>query len=166
MFAVQLHQDPQISVLRLRIDPDPLDTHQRRLGTEFHLSDDAVPVALRLVRHAVRVLTHTDILDAIVHTDGNRVPLSRQEIFRHVVLMGRGQRHLMPHPLAINEDGGLDMSTLQEERHALSLPILGDVDRTAIPGIADEVLLRRQEEGELDVALPTILFHPRVEVVR
>ena len=40
---------------------------------QFYPANDTVPVALRLVRHGVRVLSHADILNAVVHFDAQHV---------------------------------------------------------------------------------------------
>ena len=135
-------------------------------AAEFHPSDDTVPIALRLVGDAVGVLSDADILDAVVHTDSDGVALAGKEALCHIVLMGCGERHPMPHLYAVDIDGGLDMRTFQEERHTLVLPVAGDIDTLPVPRLADEMLLWREEEGELHITLTTVLLHPGVEVVR
>ena len=135
-------------------------------AAEFHPSDDTVPIALRLVGDAVGVLSDADILDAVVHTDGNGIALARDEALCHIVLMGSGERHLVPHLPAVDIDGGLNMGAFQEERHTLVSPVAGDIDALTVPRLADEMLLWCEKKWELHITLTTVLLHPRVEVVR
>ena len=72
----------------------------------------------------------------------------------------------MPHILTVDKDKGLDVRSLQEERHALFLPVSGDIDTLPIPRFAYVVLLGSKEERKLHVISLTILLHPGIEVVR
>ena len=60
------------------------------LGTQFHSTYDAIPISLCLVSHAMRVLPHTDILDAIVDLDSDGVALPWHNQWGDVILMGGG----------------------------------------------------------------------------
>ena len=166
MVTIQQHGDMYLIVHRLWTDLHLFDAHPLRLGPQFHPSGDAVPVALRLVGHAMRVLSHTHILDTVIHTDSDGVTLTRHQLFGHIKLMGRRERHLVAYVLAVDKDKGLDMRTLQEECDALALPVLWDIDTLLIPRLAHIVFLGGQEERELHVFLPPILLHPGIEVVR
>ena len=50
------------------------------LEDESHIACNTVPVALRLVGHAVRVLSHTHVLNAIVDVDVDVVVGARLHI--------------------------------------------------------------------------------------
>ena len=133
---------------------------------QFDTPHHTVPVALRLVGNAVGVLSHTDIFNAIIDTHSNFVPLSATDVSRHIVAMRYRQRHVMPHLVAIDIDGGLDMRPLDEQRDAAMVPIFGNVYRTLIPCRPDVMALGSQEERELHRTLLTVALHVRVEIIR
>ena len=164
--ATELHDRLHHTIHRLSIKFDPPDEDIPGLGPKLHQSGDTVPVTLSLVGHTVRVLSHTDVLYAIIDTHGNRVPSTRHEERCHVILMGCGERPLEAHLPTVDIDDGLDMRPFQEKRHVHILPVARHIDTPFVPGLAHIVLLWCQEERKLHVTLPPILFHPGIEVVR
>ena len=150
----------------VRISTHPFDIQVLRTRLQFDTSHDTIPVALCLVGHAMRVLSHAYILDTVVHLDKDIILLTQTDLFRHIIPMGHGETHLMSHLLAVDEDGGLYMRSFEEERDALSLPVLRYIDRAMIPRIAHVVFLRGEEEGELHIARLSISLHLGVIVIR
>ena len=146
-------------------ETDTLHPEFLPLRLQLNAAHDAVPVALRLVGDAVGVLSHADILDAVIYTDENLVGGTRLDVRRHVVAMGCRERQLVAHGLAVDIDGGLNVGTLQIERDATVLPLSGHVDALVIPRRADIVTLGRQEERKLHLSLHAVLLHVGVEVV-
>ena len=120
VFAVQQHRHQQLAVHRLRADYHLLDADVLGLGTEFHPSHDTIPLSLMLL------------------SNGDGIAIARHDERRHIILMGREARRLMPHLTAIDIDGGLSAAAFQKERYALLLPLKGDIDRLLIPRIASE----------------------------
>ena len=144
------------------IYPDATDIDFLRSCLQFQASCDAVPVALRLVGDAVRVLSHADILYTIIYFNSYLIVASHVDVLRDVVDMGRGEAHLVAHFMPVDEERRLYVRTFEEERHTLIFPCLRDIDGTPIPGIAYIVSLGREEEGELHVALMPVFLHRRV----
>ena len=54
---------------------------------QFYASGNTIPVALRLVCHAMRVLPYADMLDAVIDTDDNLVLPAWLDIMGHIILM-------------------------------------------------------------------------------
>ena len=135
------------------------------LRLQLHASDDAVPVALRLVGDAMGVLSDADVLDAVIDADGYLVALAGADDLRQVVAVGYGERHLVAHFDAVDKDGGLDVRPLEQQGDVLALPLLRHIDAAAVPGGTDIVALGGEEEGELHLALDTVALHVGVEVV-
>ena len=150
------------------IGPDAHLTDVQLVGLclQFNAPRNAVPVALRLVGHAVRVLSYADVLDAVVHADGDVVLLAKLDVVGDVVAVGHRQRRLVAYLLAVHVDGCLDVRTLQEQRDALVLHGLGDIGRAVVPGSTDIVALGGEEEGKLHLTLVAVTLHVGVEVVR
>ena len=98
------------------------DDRCRLARAQFDASDDAVPVALRLVGHAMRILSDAHILDAVVDADADGVPATEAHEGRDVVLVGCGERQLVAHFMAVDEDGGLDVGTFEEEHDGALAP--------------------------------------------
>ena len=136
-----------------------------RDDSELDAPGNAVPVALRLVGDAVGILSHADVLDAVIDIDGNGVGAPGTDEVCDIVLMGRGERQLAAHAAAVDIDSGLDMGPLEEEHHATATPRTGHADGAAIPGMAHIVGGGREEERELDVALEAVLLHVGIEIV-
>ena len=133
---------------------------------QLDTSDDAVPVALRLVGDAVGVLPDADVLDAVVDAQHYLVRLTEADDVRHVIAMGRRQRHLPSYLMTVDVSLRLNVCPLQEERYGLTAPLLRHVDLTAVPCRTDIVALWRQEEGKLHLAFHAVLLHIGIEVVR
>ena len=131
---------------------------------QLNTSDDAVPVALRLVGNAVRVLSHADVLDAVVDADGNFVGVAKQQVVGNVIAMGRRQRHASAHLMTVDVDLCLNMRTLQIERYRQTAPITGHIDLATIPRRAHIVAFRGEEEGELHLSLHAVFLHIGIEV--
>ena len=112
-----------------------------RALAQFNLPHNAVPVALRLVGYAMRILTHAHVLDAIVHLDGKLVGLAVFYIRCNIVNMRHRQRLLMPYPLTIHHYRGLDMRALQVQHHRLPFPLFGHHHRALVPGITHVMLV-------------------------
>ena len=72
----------------------------------------------------------------------------------------------MSHLTAVDEDRRLDMGALQEERDTPVVPVLRYIDGSPIPGVAREMTLRSQEEGELHLTLVAIFLHIGIEIER
>ena len=98
------------------------DGRCRLARAQFDAPDDAVPVALRLVGHAVGILSDAHILDPVVDADADGVPAAEAHEGRDVVLVGCGERQLVTHLPAVDEDGGLDVGTLEEEHDGTFAP--------------------------------------------
>ena len=136
-----------------------------RDDSELDAPGNAVPVALRLVGDAVGILSHADVLDAVIDIDGDGVGAPGTDEVCDIVLMGRGERQLAAHAAAVDIDGGLNMRSLEEEHHAAAPPRTGHADGAAIPGMAHIVGGGREEERELDIALAAVLLHVGIEIV-
>ena len=96
----------------------PRSTPRRR--AQFDPPDDAVPVALRVVADAVRVLAHVHH-HAVVHADGQRVLAGRE--LAEVVFVRRGQGVVRADELAVHPDARLPVRPFEEQHHALALPV-------------------------------------------
>ena len=112
------------------------------------------------------VLPHTHILDAIINTDGNSVALSRPNVFRDVIAMGCGERHLVPHFLPVHEYRRLNVRTLQKQNDVLAFPGFRYIDALLVPSLTHIIRRWCQEEWELDIPLHTVLLHIGVEIER
>ncbi len=55
---------------------------------QFDPSHDAIPVPLCLVGYTMRVLSHTDILDAIIYFNRNLIFLANIQKLGHIINMG------------------------------------------------------------------------------
>ena len=163
--TAKLYSSCDYTVHWLWIDLHLTDKYLVGLATKLHLSCDTVPIALCLVGHAVGVLPDTDILYAVINAYGNDVTLSWNNELRDVVLMGCGERRPLSCKLPVDIDTGLDMRTFQIECHDIPRPVLRYIDAPFIPRHSHEVAFGRKEEGELQVVLLPILFHPGVEIV-
>ena len=91
--------------------------------SQLYGSDDAVPVALRLVGDAVAVRSGVDVFHAVIDANGNRV-FSFFNIGRDVKLVRHAEAVLHAHLLAVYPDRTLPVGALQEERHVLPCPFL------------------------------------------
>ena len=111
------------------------------------------------------VLPHPDILNAVIDTDHELVPLTRLDITRHVTQMRRRKGCLMQDLLSVHEDGGLYMRPFQKQGDMLLLPGCRYIDMTTIPGLPHIVVLWCQEEGELQMLLLTVLLHIGIEII-
>ena len=133
---------------------------------QLHAAHNAVPVALRLVGHTVRVLPHAHILYAVVHLDGNVVVAPRGHVVGHIEHVRHAERRVAAHLPAIDEHRGLYVRALKIEQQALLAPRLWHADPTAVPRIAHVVLVRSEEKGELHLARLAVFGHVRVEEKR
>ena len=86
--VLQLHLHGEQFRRHIGHDTHILDAQPFPLGLQLNTSHDAVPVALCLVGHRVGVLSHTDVLNTIIDTDGYLVALPSTDVFRHIILMG------------------------------------------------------------------------------
>ena len=163
---LQLYLHGDGTLLDMRGHTHALDIQLLPLCLQFNATRDTVPVALCLVSHRMRVLSHTHILNSIIHTDSYLVALALPDIFRHIIAMGYGKRHLMAHLTSVDKDRGLNMRTLQEERDTLVVPFLGNIHIASVPCITHIMFLGCQEEGELHLSLPSVGFHIRVIEIR
>ena len=135
------------------------------LRPQFHAACDAIPVTLRLVGHRVRVLSHADVLNAVVDADGDVVLLAGTKIAADIIAVGRGERCLVADLMAVHVDSSLNVWTLQEERHAGAFPVFRHIYLLMIPGCAYIVLPGSEKERELHVALAAIGLHEGVVVI-
>jgi len=140
--------------------------HLFRLGVNLHPADDAVPVALRLVAHAVGVLPHAHAVDAVADGDGYLIARSRSNRHRDVVFMGRGKTVARANAYAVDAHLSGDVRTLQKEHHAPTSPLLRQIDRPRIAGFADEVAFRSKEKRSLQTALLPIFRHIGIVIER
>ena len=163
---LQLYLHGDGTLLDMRGHTYALDIQLLPLCLQFNATRDTVPVALCLVSHRMRVLSHTHILNSIIHTDSYLVALTLPDIFRHIIAMGYGKRHLVAHLATVDKDRRLYMRALQEERDTLVAPFLGDIHIFPVPHISHIVFLGCQEEGELHLSLPSVGFHIRVIEIR
>ena len=163
---LQLYLHGDGTLLNMRGHTHAPDIQLLPLCLQFDTSSDTVPVALCLVSHGMRVLSHTHILNSIIHTDSYLVALTLSDIFRHIIAMGYGKRHLMAHLATVDKDRRLYMRTLQEERDTLVVPFLGNIHIASVPCITHIMFLGCQEEGELHLSLPSVGFHIRVIEIR
>ena len=147
---------------QVRDDTLPVDTWS---GTQLYATCDAVPVALRLVRDAVGVLTYTDILYAVVNANGDFVLPTIVKVRSDVILMRHAEAHLMAYVMTVDRDGGLDVRTLEEEGDTLAAPRLGNDDAATVDGFTHEVLIGREEERKLHLTSMAIRLHEGVEVI-
>ena len=104
----------------LHVGHHPLSPNERGC-LKLYAPRYAVPIALRLVSHRVRILTYADILYAVIDTDGNLILASGLDKPRDIVLMRRGQAHLMPHLTTVDKHRRLYVRTLQIEHNAARL---------------------------------------------
>ena len=162
---VELYLDGDGLLLHVGANGDVIYAQLLPLRLQFDAADDAVPVALRLVGHGVRVLPYADILDTVIDAEDYLVGLAGNDVFRYIVAVRGRERHLPPHLVAVDVGLGLDVSPLQEERHAAVVPVAGNIYPAAVPRCPDIVALGRQEEGELRLLSLAILLHIRIEVV-
>ena len=112
------------------------------------------------------VLTYAHVLNAVIYADDDVVPFSRLDVVGQVVAVRCRERQVVTCRMAVDEDGGLNVGTFQEQEDGLVCPFRWHVDALAIPRCADVVLLRRQEERKLDVSLHPVFLHVGVEVER
>ena len=136
-----------------------------RCGLQLYASGYSVPISLRLVCHTVAVLSHANVLYAVIHADGYLVILSGSDEVRHIVLMRHAEAHLMAYLVSVDPDRCLNMRTLQEERHTLLLPRFGHTHHSTIGDLTHEVLGRRQEERKLHLSCVAIRLHERIVIV-
>ena len=67
------------------------DTYARhRRGTQFDTTGDTIPVTLCLVGHTMGVLSYTDILDAVIDTDGDLILPPCLDVGRDIILVRCG----------------------------------------------------------------------------
>ena len=144
---------------------DDTATPDEGLAAQLDAAGDAVPVTLRLVGDAVTILSHADILDAVIDADGELVVATIAEVGRDIVLMRCGEGHLVAHLTAVDEDGGLDMRTLQEEGDTLSAPLLGNAHRATIYSLPHEMVPGCEEERELHRPRLAVALHVGVEEI-
>ena len=112
----------------------------------------------------MRVLSYAYVLYAIIDQYGNRVLLSKPDIWRHIILMRHRERHFMPHFMAVYPDGGLDMRTLQEECHLTATPRLGHRDCALVECIAYIMAVGSEEKRELHLPLMAVFLHVGIEI--
>ena len=67
--------------------------------------------------------------------------------------------------MSVHVSSGFNMRPFQEQHHRLPLPLLRHIDIATIPGIANIVFVRCQEEGELHLSALTVFLHIGVKVV-
>ena len=164
MHEERLFVDGDVCDLAIEVGDDALLVN-RRCGAQFYAPGDAVPVALGLVGYAVGVLSDADVLDTVVNTDGNLVVVAEAEVRGDVILMRDGKAHLVAYRVTVDDDGGLDVRTLEEEGDLLAAPGLGNGDGAAVGDLTHEVFPRGKEEGEGHIAGPTVGLHEGIEVV-
>ena len=109
---VEGHLDPEHLVFQVGHELHMLYAQLIPLCLQLHASDDAVPVALRLVGHGMGVLTYAHILNAVVDTDGNLVGFAWHNETRDVVAMRGRERHLTSHLITVDVNLGLDVGPL------------------------------------------------------
>ena len=136
------------------------------VALQFHSADKAIPVALRLVGDAVRVLSHANVLNTIVHFDDNGVFLSRHNSRRHIVDMWGIETHLMPHHFTVDRYRGLDVRSFEEECHLPAFPRFRHKDGTCVDHLTHIVFVGSEKEGELHVTLPAVRSHVGIVVER
>ena len=148
---------------RSQVGDDATAANQGR-RTEFDTSGNAIPVALRLVGDAVGILPHSDVFHAVIHPHLYPVVMPETERLGDVVLMGHAETPVATDFTAVNQYGGLDVRTFEEEGDPPALPIPGDEDRAAVHSLADEMAVGREEEGELHLSGTPVGLHEGVEI--
>ena len=138
----------------------------RRARLQLYPSHNAVPVALCLVGHAVRVLSHAHILYAVVYLDGYCVVSAETHIVGDVVLMCHAQAHAVSHLQPVHVEGGFNMRSLQVEHHAALAPVFGYVHAPPVPCVAHIVAVGRQAEGQFHLSCLAVALHVGVEEER
>ena len=98
----------------------PLTPYEWR-SLQLYATRDAVPVALGLVCHRVGILTHADILDAVIDTDSDIVVASRLHECSNIILVRSRQAHLMAHLATVDKHRRLNVGAFQIEHNALCL---------------------------------------------
>ena len=167
-FEMILQFDPDChrALLNIRTDADLPDIQFLPLCLQFDTSHDTVPVALRLIGHAMRVLSHADVLDTVIDADSNRVTLATVDGISNIIAMRRRKRHLMSDAPTVHIDGGLDVRTFQKQGDAAVFPVLGNIDATLIPSVAYIMTFGCQEERKLHLPLDAIFRHIGIEIER
>ncbi len=143
-----VHPDDGRPSIQIGPDLHILDPHPGP-GPQFQAPYDPVPVALRMVRDAVRVDAHAD-LDAVVHADSD--PMHPRFQRPQVVHMRTTERIPRPDRSAVHPDLRLPVTPLQRKLHAPILPARRDPRQARVPGRALVVLQRGQPERHLDLA--------------
>ena len=137
-----------------------------RLGLQFHLTYHSVPVTLRLVGHAMRILSYANILYAVVNLDGDFILCPNLHIRSEVIFMRNTQRHLVSHFHVVDKHGSFDMWTFQEKNHSIVFPRFRDIDSFPIPCRSYIVFGWSKEERKLHLSFHPIAFHVRIEIER
>ena len=157
------HSNTYLHLVNIRVDTQLTDIAYW-MCLQSNMTHNTIPVALRLVCDRVRVLTHTHILDAIIHLNADGVLTTISKIRSHIIVMRNRQRHLVPHGLAIHDKGCFNMRTFHEQEDATSLPLLGHRNLTLVITMTHIVAFWCQEEGELHLASLTVSLHIRIKV--
>ena len=160
-----MQSDARFMVSHIGIHTDVFyKVHRTRL--QFHTPYDAVPVALRLVGHAMRILSYTNILNTIIDFDGNRILTAIHNMRSQIVFVRHRQRHPVPHLHTIYVNGGLNVRPFEEQHNATPFPRLGHNNFLLIPSNAHVMPFGSEEEREFHLSFHPILLHVWVEIER
>ena len=110
------------------------------------------------------VLSHADVLNTVVNTDGYLIFFAEYDLVGDIVPMRCGKAHLVTHFLPVHIKSGLDVRTFEEQSHTALFPLLGNGDCFPIPCIPHVMTFRRQEERKLHLSFYPVFFHIRVEI--
>ncbi len=111
--------------------------------------DDAVPVALGVVAHAVRVESNVHE-HPVIHADGEQVPAGFCD-FRQVIAVWCGQADMVAQRAVVEPGGCGPVAPFEREDDPLTFPGRRDPDLALIPGGSNVIEIGLQPERDLDV---------------
>ena len=128
------------------------------------ISGYAVPVALCLVCHAVRVLPHAHILYTIIYIDVNIIVVARFGILSNLKHMRHRECGILAHTLSVDHHGGFYVRSLQRDEDAPFLPFLWNENGASISCMPRVMPIGGEKEGKLALPIPTIFLHVWIEI--
>ena len=137
-----------------------------RAAYESYVASYTVPVALRLVGNAVRVLPYTYVLNAVVDTYLQFVACSELQKRCNIVTMRYRERRVAPCKHAVHIYLGLYMRTFKKERHTSLTPVFRHIHMSYIPCFAHVMARWSEKEGEFHLACLTVFGEIRIEIER
>ena len=88
---LHLDDDAHLFFVSVRTNNNFANIQLCGLRLQFDASRNTIPVALGLVSNTVRILSNTNILNAVVHTDGDGVATSKIHIACNIITMRNGK---------------------------------------------------------------------------